>query len=156
MKSREKPSGTEASTPTEPIKVIKSDLMKNMLAAMNKHFEESSSQSNDEPIIIQSGGGPGVPPPPPPPPFPSGGSIIVQNIKKEEKESSSPEPPKIGVPPPPPPPPMPVFDPNKAPKKQNKPAVKKQEKKIESKPAEHRPSLKEQLMRVWLKKIGKK
>jgi hypothetical protein len=164
MKSREKPAETESSTLSEPIKVIKSDLMKNMLAAMNKHFEESSSPSNDEPVhVIECGGGPGVPPPPPPPPFVPGGNISTSNNKinndnviKEETTPSIPEPPKIGIPPPPPPPPPPVFDPNKVPKKPNKPLVKKKEKKEENNPNPNpRPSLKEQLMRVSLKKIGK-
>ena len=42
MSNRDKPETTTA--PTEPVKVIKSDAMKNMLAAMNAHFEESKTE----------------------------------------------------------------------------------------------------------------
>ena len=149
MKSREKPAETTA--PAEPIKVIKSDMMKNMLAAMNKHFEESADTS-DEPIqVIEGSGGPGVPPPPPPPPPPMAGGVGVPAPPKVE---SVPDVPFVGVPPPPPPPPPPVFDPSKVPKKPKKPVVKKQPPKP-SAPTNTAPSLKEQLMKVALKKVGK-
>ena len=131
MQTREKP--IEKSTPSEPIKVMKSDAMKNMVEAMNKHYEESSD-TQDEPVQIITGG-PSVPPPPP---MPSGGI----------------EPPKIGVPPPPPPPPPVVFDPSKVPKKPNKPVVKKPPPQP-PKPISSGPSMKEQLMKVALKKVGK-
>ena len=149
MQSREKPSETSKG-PSEPIKVIKSDAMKNMLAEMNKHFEESSS-ANDEPIqVIEGSGGPDVPPPPPPPPLmgPGGGNI--------PKIESIPEPPSIGVPPPPPPPPPPIFDPNKVPKKPKKNVVKKEAPRAPTTPSVNQgSSMKELLMKVQLKKVKK-
>jgi hypothetical protein len=132
MQSREKP--PENTTPSEPIKVMKSDAMKNMVEAMNRHYEESSD-TQDEPIQIITGG-PSVPPPPPM----TGGGI---------------DPPKIGVPPPPPPPPPVVFDPSKVPKKPNKPVVKKPPPPKQSSSTNSAPSMKEQLMKVALKKVGK-
>ena len=154
MKAREKPK-TDSSTPSEPIKVIKSDLMKSMLAAMNKHFEENKDSSNEPPQIIECSGGPGVPPPPPPPPMVGGIIPTVTKKENEETTSSIPEPPKFGIPPPPPPPPVPIFDPSKVPKKPKKPVVKKQAPKPPESNVSSGPSLKEQLMKVALKKIGK-
>ena len=167
MKSREKPaeSSNKNSAPSEPIKVIKSDKMKNMLESMNKHFQESASSSVDEPIkIIECGAGPGVPPPPPPPPPPPmAGGNIKSVVKKTDinpipeptvTTSSVPEPPKGGIPPPPPPPPPPVFDPSKI-KKRPKKEVPKKPIPVPSTPATNpRNSMREQLMKA-MKKIGK-
>ena len=165
MKSREKPSETsnQNENPSEPMKVIKSDKMKNMLEAMNKHFDRSSS-ANDEPIkIIECSGGPGVPPPPPPPPPPpmAGGpkkNIIKKNNINQETviiKNTISEPPKGGIPPPPPPPPPPVFDPNKVIKKPKKEVKKKPPPASVSAPTVNSgPSMKEQLMKA-MKKIGK-
>ena len=138
MQTREKPS-EEKKAPSEPVKVIKSEAMKNMVEAMNKHYEESSD--TNEPVkIIEGTGGPSIPPPPPPPPPVVGG-----------------EPPKIGIPPPPPPPPpVPPFDPSKAPKKVKKPVVKKQPPPPpKTNNTSNAPTMKEQLMKVSLKKVGK-
>ena len=81
METHDKP--IEKTIPTEPIKVIKSDTMKNMVEAVNKHYEDNKN-TIDEPIKIIEGGGPPLPPP----------ALIGGD-----------EPPKIGIPPPPPPPP---------------------------------------------------
>ena len=147
MQTRDKP--VENTTPSEPIKVIKSDAMKNMVEAMNRRHEESrANQIEDEPVKIVVGeGGPGVPPPPPPPPPPSGGGAAISS-------SPVPPPPSGGIPPPPPPPPPPVFDPSKVKKRPKKP-VKKKEPPKPSPPASSGPSLKDQLMKVALKKVGK-
>ena len=158
MKSREKPSPTESNnTPSEPIKVIKSDAMKNMLAAMNKHFEKISESTEETVTVVECGSGPGVPPPPPPPPPVSGINTITKVNKEEAETSSDVVPPTMGIPPPPPPPPFPDF--TQVPKKP-KPVVKKPKPKPENNANSNsnpnpRPSLKDQLMRVSLKKIGK-
>ena len=154
MLSREKPE--KPSVPTEPIKVIKSDAMKNMVAAMNKHYEESHD-TIDEPVKIISGeGGPGVPPPPPPPPpLSQAGNINTISISSSVSTNVSvSEPPKIGVPPPPPPPPPPCFDPSKIPKKPKKPVVKKKAPPPPP-PKPAAPSMKDLIMNVTLKKVGK-
>ena len=102
METRDKP--IERTIPTEPIEVIKSDTMKNMVEAMNKHYEDNKN-TIDEPIKIIEGGGPPLPP-----------QALIGGD----------EPPKIGIPsPPPPPPPPPIFDPSKVPKKPKKPVIKK-------------------------------
>ena len=139
MQTRDKP--VENKPPSEPIKVVQSDAMKNMVEAMNRRYEDNSN-TTDEPVqVIEGGGGPGVPPPPPPPPPPSfsGGNNEINDV------------PKFGVPPPPPPPPPPVFDPSKV-KKPKKPIVKKPPPKP-STPASSGPSLKDQLAKVALKKV---
>ena len=154
MLSREKPEKPTA--PTEPIKVIKSDAMKNMVAAMNKHYEESHD-TIDEPVKIISGeGGPGVPPPPPPPPpLSQAGNVNTINISSNVSTNVSvSEPPKIGVPPPPPPPPPPCFDPSKIPKKPKKPVVKKKAPPPPP-PKPAAPSMKDLIMNVTLKKVKK-
>ena len=138
MAQRDKPA--ESTKTSEPIKVIKSDAMKNMLEAMNAHFEESNNDSSKpEPLVVVEGGGP--------PPPGEGGSEIPSFIP----------------PPPPPPPPPPAFDPTKVIKRPNKPPPKKapqapSQPQSSNKPpsyASKGPSLKEQLMKVTLKKIGK-
>ena len=138
MAQRDKPA--ESTKTSEPIKVIKSDAMKNMLEAMNAHFEESNNDSSKpEPLLVVEGGGP--------PPPGEGGSEIPSFIP----------------PPPPPPPPPPAFDPTKVIKRPNKPPPKKapqapSQPQSSNKPpsyASKGPSLKEQLMKVTLKKIGK-
>jgi len=139
MQTRDKP--VENKPPSEPIKVVQSDAMKNMVEAMNRRYEDNSN-TTDEPVqVIEGGGGPGVPPPPPPPPPPSfsGGNNEINDV------------PKFGVPPPPPPPPPPVFDPSKV-KKPKKPIVKKPPPKPNT-PASSGPSLKDQLAKVALKKV---
>ena len=138
MAHRDKPSESEKTS--EPIKVIKSDAMKNMLAAMNAHFEESNNDSSQpEPLTVIEGGGP---------PLPGEGG----------PETSS-----FVPPPPPPPPPPPAFDPTKVIKRPNKPPPKKapetpSQPQSGNKPSSYvskGPSLKEQLMKVHLKKVGK-
>ena len=138
MAHRDKPE--ESTKTSEPIKVIKSDAMKNMLAQMNAHFEESNNDSSKpEPLVVVEGGGP-------PPPGEGG-----------------PEVPSFIPPPPPPPPPPPAFDPTKIIKRPNKPPPKKapqttSQPQSSNKPPSYvskGPSLKEQLMQVHLKKIGK-
>ena len=118
MQTRDKP--VENKVPSEPIKVIKSDAMKNIVEEMNKHHEENKQNNiNNEPtqVVVVCGGGPGVPPPPPPPP-------------------------------------PPIFDPSKVKKRPNKP-IKKKEPPKPSAPVSSAPSLKDQLMKVALKKVGK-
>ena len=138
MAQRDKPAESEKTS--EPIKVIKSDAMKSMLEAMNAHFEESNNDSSKpEPLVVVEGGGP-------PPPGEGG-----------------PEVPSFIPPPPPPPPPPPAFDPTKVIKRPNKPPPKKttpasSQPQSSNKPPSYvnkGPSLKEQLMKVHLKKIGK-
>ena len=138
MAHRDKPE--ESTKTSEPIKVIKSDAMKNMLAQMNAHFEESNNESSKpEPLVVVEGGGP-------PPPGEGGPSV-----------------PSFIPPPPPPPPPPPAFDPTKVIKRPNKPPPKKapqttSQPQNSNKPPSYvskGPSLKEQLMKVTLKKIGK-
>ena len=138
MAQRDKPS--ESTKTSEPIKVIKSDAMKSMLEAMNAHFEESNNDSSKpEPLVVVEGGGP--------PPPGEGGSEVPSFIP----------------PPPPPPPPPPAFDPTKVIKRPNKPPPKKapqtpSQPQSSNKPSSYvskGPSLKEQLMKVTLKKIGK-
>ena len=138
MAQRDKPAESEKTS--EPIKVIKSDAMKSMLEAMNAHFEESNNDSSKpEPLVVVEGGGP-------PPPGEGG-----------------PEVPSFIPPPPPPPPPPPAFDPTKVIKRPNKPPPKKttpasSQPQSSNKPPSYDnkgPSLKEQLMKVHLKKIGK-
>jgi hypothetical protein len=138
MAQRDKPA--ENTKTSEPIKVIKSDAMKNMLEAMNAHFEESNNESSQpEPLVVVEGGGP--------PPPGEGGPEVSSFIP----------------PPPPPPPPPPAFDPTKVIKRPNKPPPKKapqapSQPQSSNKPSSYAskgPSLKEQLMKVTLKKIGK-
>ena len=145
MQERDKP--VESKPPSEPVKVMKSDDMKKMLEAMNKHFEEGSESSEPTKLVVVEGGGP-VPPPPPPP------GVGVSS------STSSVNPDPLYIPPPPPPPPPPIFDPSKVPKKPNKPIPKKIPPKSSNQSSgggssNARPSLKEQLMRVSLKKVGK-
>jgi len=141
MAQRDKPA--ESTKTSEPIKVIKSDAMKSMLEAMNAHFEESnndSSQPEPPPVVVEGGG----------PPLPGEGG----------SETSSAIPP-----PPPPPPPPPAFDPTKVIKRPIKPPPKKtpqaqsqSQSQSSNKPPSYvsqGPSLKDQLMKVHLKKIGK-
>ena len=135
MQTREKPEKKE--TPSEPIKVIKSAVMQNMVEAMNRHYEENTD-TIDEPVQVISGeGDPSIPPPPPPP---SGIGSTDQPIT-------------TGIPPPPPPPPPPSFDPSKIQKKPKKPVVKKKAPPPPPKPSG--PTMKELLMNVSLKKVGK-
>lgn len=147
MQTRDKP--VESTPPSEPIKVVQSDAMKSMVEAMNRRYEEDSSNTiDDEPAkIVEYSGGPGVPPPPPPPPPPMGGGPSISS-------SPTPPPPMGGIPPPPPPPPPPKFDPSKIKKRPKKPVVKK-EIPVARTSASSGPSLKDQLMKVALKRVGK-
>ena len=145
MQDRDKP--VENKVPSEPVKVMKSDDMKKMLDAMNKHFEEGSESSEPTKLVVVEGSGP-VPPPPPPP------GVGISS------SASSVNPDPLYIPPPPPPPPPPIFDPSKVPKKPKKPIPKKIPPKSSNQSSgggssSSRPSLKEQLMRVSLKKVGK-
>ena len=136
MQTREKPEKKE--TPSEPIKVIKSAAMQNMVEAMNRHYEENTD-TIDEPVQVISGeGDPSIPPPPPPPPG----------------IGSTDQPITTGIPPPPPPPPPPTFAPSKIPKKPKKPVVKKKAPPPPP-PKPSGPTMKELLMNVSLKKVGK-
>ena len=136
MQTREKPEKKE--TPSEPIKVIKSAAMQNMVEAMNRHYEENTD-TIDEPVQVISGeGDPSIPPPPPPPPG----------------IGSTDQPITTGIPPPPPPPPPPSFDPSKIQKKPKKPVVKKKAPPPPP-PKPSGPTMKELLMNVSLKKVGK-
>ena len=149
MKQRDKQS--ESKKQSEPIPVMKSDLMNKMLAAMNAHFEESQAKSS-EPHTVEVIECSGAPPPPPPPGF----GAIPQAPSSESSINCDPS----YIPPPPPPPPPAIFDPSKVPPKKPKPVSKKRlslpVNASSGSSANSGPSLKEQLMRVSLKKIAKK
>ena len=67
--NRNKPKVT-SSAPSQPMKLMNTGKLKNMVASMNQHFQQGSAEVDDEPIQIIEGDAEysDAPPPPPPPP----------------------------------------------------------------------------------------
>ena len=168
MAGREKQSKEEKKEPQKEIKVVQTDKMKNMLKYMNENFgkvkENSSANIPVSEVIVQAPPVGNVPPPPL-----LGGNVPLHPSDNKELKVPTPKIGNIGVPSVPPipilpgvtgkgsipiPPPIPPVVKATPYKVVQKKIEKKEVKKINSLEPK-KPDLKELIMNVQLKKIGK-